>query len=126
MGLRSQLVAATHWPNRSADVSYSRIIRGRSLNSSAGFNFAWIWTHRSVPLGSTDVAIDWCSHSFLAAKDFADHRSKHRHIIMGVIARELLRIAMSLEPSSLSAFPHEQILAKNHRDIYRPKSCTCL
>ena len=50
--VRFQSVAATHWLNLSAGVSYSRVFRGRSLRDLAtAFNLAWLWTDRSVPFG---------------------------------------------------------------------------
>ena len=49
--VRIQVVAATHWLNRSAGVSYSRVFLGRSLSSLAtASNFAWLCTDKSVPL----------------------------------------------------------------------------
>ena len=49
--LRAQPVDATHALNRSAGVSYYRVLRGRSFNWRAtALSFAWECTHKSVPL----------------------------------------------------------------------------
>ena len=87
--VRIQVVPATHWLNRSAGVSYSRVFLGRSLSSLAtASNFAWLCTDKSVPLGkywrSNPFVFSllprcWCNSLKRNARDFADHRNKHQH-----------------------------------------------
>ena len=49
---RNQVVAATNSLNRSAGVSHSRVLRGRSLSIAAmSSRSAWEYPDRSVPFG---------------------------------------------------------------------------